>query len=172
MGRLNLNRCLLGGILACAMARGEELNVEVTVHPRKERGRISPYIFGAGIDPKTNPLRFPKYPDGVLRDIAESGLRIARYPGGFVYSRGEHRGSWANFYWQDHIGKNPRRRPTEVYDLDTFLQLCERFAIEPLMQINFVGEPQASVQGFIEYLVGEGDIDGDGVNWAARMFLR
>ncbi|MBT7165227.1 MAG: hypothetical protein HN904_20780 [Victivallales bacterium] len=174
MGRLNLNRCLLGGILACgmsfacAMVRGEEPSVEVTVHPRKERGRISPYIFGAGIDPKTNPLRFPKYPDRVLRDIAESGLRIARYPGGFVYSRGEHRGSWANFYWQDHIGRNPRRHPTEVYDLDTFLQLCERFAIEPLMQINFVGEPQASVQGFIEYLVGEGDIDGDGVNWAAR----
>ncbi len=36
------------------------------------------------------------------------------------------------------------------------------------MQINFVGEPQASVQGYIEYLVGDGDIDGDGVNWAAR----
>ena len=144
------------------------LRVGVTVSPREQVGRVSPYIFGAGIDPKTNPLRVPKYPGKVLRDIADSGLRIARYPGGFVFNRNDHRGSWANFYWQDHIGKNPNRRPTEVYDLDTFLQLCERFGIEPLMQINFVGEPQASVQGYIEYLVGTGDVDGDGINWAAR----
>ena len=36
------------------------------------------------------------------------------------------------------------------------------------MQINFVGETQESIQGYIEYLVGDGDIDGDGVDWAAR----
>jgi alpha-L-arabinofuranosidase len=174
MERRNPCRCLLRGALfygvlfACAWVRGEELNVDVTVFPQEQKGRISPYIFGAGIDAKTNPLRAPKYPDRVLQDIADSGLSMARYPGGFVYSRGAHRGSWANFYWQDHIGKNPDRHPTEVYDLDTFVQLCERFDIEPLMQINFVGETQASVQGYIEYLVGEGDTDGDGVNWAAR----
>ncbi len=145
-----------------------DLSVEVRVSPRVQKGRISPYIFGAGIDHKTNPLRAPKYPEKVLKDIAESGLRIARYPGGFVFNRNDHRGSWANFYWQDHIGKNPKRLPTEVYDLDTFLQLCERFGIEPLMQINFVGESQESVQGYIEYLVGDGDIDHDGVNWAEK----
>ncbi len=155
-------------LLHCLPVRGEELSIEITVSPDEKIGRISPYIFGAGIDPKTNPLRFPEYPNKVLRDIADSGLRIARYPGGFVYSRGEHQGSWANFYWRDHIGKNPNRHPTEVYDLDTFLQLCERFDIEPLMQINFVGESQASVQGYIEYLVGAGDTDGDGINWAAK----
>ncbi len=149
-------------------AVGEELSVEIQVFPRVQQGAISPYIFGAGIDHKTNPLRAPMYPEKVLRDIEESGLRIARYPGGFVFNRDEHRGSWANFYWQDHIGQNPERQPTEVYDLDTFLQLCERFKIEPLMQINFVGETQASVQGYIEYLVGDGDIDGDGVNWAEK----
>ncbi len=149
-------------------AHGEALHVEVVVDPREQKGQISPYVFGAGIDPKTNPLRVPRYPDKVRRDIADSGLRIARYPGGFVFSRNAHRGSWANFYWQDHIGQNPQRAPTEVYDLDTFLQLCERHDIEPLMQINFVGESEASVRGHIEYLVGDGDIDGDGVNWAAR----
>ena len=157
-----------GALSLCAPVLGNEVSVEVTVYPLEQKGRISPYIFGAGIDAKTNPLRAPRYPTTVMKDIAESGLRIARYPGGFVYSRGEHRGSWANFYWQDHIGKNPDRAPTEVYDLDTFVQLCERFDIEPLMQINFVGESQASVQGYIEYLVADGDIDGDGVNWAAR----
>ena len=156
------------GVISFARAQAAELSVEVRVSPRVEKGRISPYIFGAGIDHKTNPLRTPKYPEKVLEDIAESGLRIARYPGGFVFNRNDHRGSWANFYWQDHIGKNPEGKPTEVYDLDTFLQLCERFKIEPLMQINFVGEKQESVQGYIEYLVGDGDIDNDGINWAAK----
>jgi alpha-L-arabinofuranosidase len=162
---------IVGTLVAAAMlprAHAEELRVQVEVCPDDVRGPISPYVFGAGIDPKTNPLRFPRYPDKVLQDIADSGLRIARFPGGFVFNRNAPRESWANFYWQDHIGKNPDRRPTEVYDLDTFLQLCERFDIEPLMQINFVGEPEDSVRGYIEYLVGTGDTDGDGINWAAR----
>ena len=164
---------IVGGLLTLALlpatgAGADDLRVQVDIHPNDVRGPISPYVFGAGLDPKTNPLRFPKYPEKVLRDIADSGLRIARYPGGFVFSRNAPRESWANFYWQDQIGKNPEHRPTEVYDIDTFLQLCERFGIEPLMQINFVGEPEASVRGYIEYLVGTGDIDGDGVNWAAR----
>jgi alpha-L-arabinofuranosidase len=152
----------------CVSAVAENLCVQVEVYPRRVVGRISPYVFGARIDAKTNPLRAPKYPERVLKDIADSGLRVARYPGGFVFCRDEHRGSWASFYWQDHIGQNPDRRPTEVYDLDTFLQLCERFRIEPLMQINFVGEPQESVQGYIEYLVGAGDVDRDGIDWSAR----
>ena len=126
----------------------EELEVRIEIGTGVPKGRISPFIFGAGIDHKTNPLRAPQYPDKVLRHVAESGLRIARYPGGFVFNRNDHRGSWSNFYWQDHIGKNPDRSPTEVYDLDTSLQLCERFRIEPLMQINFVGEPRESVQGY------------------------
>ena len=161
---------LLAGWALSPFARAEplELSVELRVSPRAEKGRISLYIFGAGIDAKTNPLRAPKYPEKVLQNIADSGLRIARYPGGFVFNRHEHRGSWANFYWQDHIGKNPSRQPIEVYDLDTFLQLCERFGIEPLMQINFVGEPEDSVRGYIEYLVGDGDIDHDGINWADK----
>lgn len=159
---------IAGGLIPFAWGQSAELSVEVRVSPRVEKGRISPYVFGAGIDHKTNPLRAPRYPEKVLRDIEESGLRIARYPGGFVFNRNDHRGSWANFYWQDHIGKNPDRKPTEIYDLDTFLQLCERFDIEPLMQINFVGEQQESVQGYIEYLVGEGDVDKDGTNWAAK----
>lgn len=159
---------IVGGLAPSARAWQPRKSVDVTVRPRIQKGRISPYVFGAGIDAKTNPLRYPKYPERVLRNIRESGLRMARYPGGFVFNRNEHRGSWANFYWQDHIGKNPHGRPTDVYDLDTFLQLCERFHIEPLMQINFVGETQASVQGYIEYLVGDGDIDRDGIDWAAR----
>ena len=96
----------------CIPAVGEELIVEIQVFPRVPQGAISPYIFGAGIDHKTNPLRAPMYPEKVLRDIEESGLRIARYPGGFVFNRDEHRGSWANFYWQDHIGQYPERQPT------------------------------------------------------------
>ena len=159
---------LIGTLVSSATAQSAELAVEVHVRPRVQQGRISPYIFGAGIDHKTNPLRAPKYPGKVLLDVEESGLRAARYPGGFVFNRNDHRGSWSNFYWQDHIGKNPNRLPTEVYDLDTFLQLCERFHIEPLMQINFVGETQESVQGYIEYLVGDGDMDNDGIDWAAR----
>lgn len=154
--------------ITAMVAVAAEPAVEITVRPQEVIGPVSPYVFGAGIDAKTNPLRFPADVEQVERDIAESGLRIARYPGGFVFSRGDHRGSWANFYWQDHIGKNTDGRPTEVYDLDTFVQLCERHHIEPLMQINFVGEPIESVRGYIEYLTGDGDIDGDGVNWAAR----
>lgn len=146
----------------------EPLRVQLEVNPGQRLGPISSGVFGAGIDAKTNPLRSPRYPDRVFQDIAESGLRFARYPGGFVFSRSDHRGSWANFYWQDHIGQNPDRHPTEVYDLDTFLQLCERFGIEPLMQINFVGEPEESVRGYIEYLTGKGDLDRDGTNWAAK----
>ena len=157
-----------GGLIPLSRVQSEELSVSLQVSPRVEKGRINPYIFGAGVDHKTNPLRTPRYPEKVLKDIEDSGLRIARYPGGFVFNRNDHRGSWSNFYWQDHIGKNPDRKPTEVYDLDTFLQLCERFKIEPLMQINFVGERQESVQGYIEYLVGEGDIDKDGIDWAAK----
>lgn len=146
MRKLSLYRlCLMGIFVAWALfpwvvAHSEELSVEVDVYPREQKGHISPYLFGAGIDAKTNPLRAPKYPQKVLQDIADSGLRMARYPGGFVFNRNDHRGSWANFYWQDHIGKNPDHQPTEVYDLDTFLQLCERFHIEPLMQINSGGE--------------------------------
>ena len=159
---------IAGGWIPLATVQSAEPSVKVFVSPDVQKGRISPFIFGAGIDHKTNPLRFPRYPDRVFEAIAESGLRIARFPGGFVFNRNDHRGSWSNFYWQDHIGKNPDRNPTEVYDLDTFLQLCERFKIEPLMQINFVGETQESVQGYIEYLVGEGDIDKDGIDWAAK----
>ncbi len=159
---------LAGGLIPDARAQSEESSVSLRVSPLAENGPVSPFVFGAGIDHKTNPLRAPRYPEKVLQDISDSGLRIARYPGGFVFNRNDHRGSWSNFYWQDHIGKNPDRQPTEVYDLDTFLQLCERFSIEPLMQINFVGETQESVQGYIEYLVGDGDIDNDGIDWAAR----
>lgn len=155
------------GIHGSFRAHAEERSIRLEVTGTL-KGRISPYVFGAGIDNKTNPLRSPRYPDRVLARIADSGLRIARYPGGFVFNRNEHRGSWANFYWQDHIGKNPTSSPTEIYDLDTFLQLCERFDIEPLMQINFVGEPEESVRGYIEYLTGEGDLDGDGTDWAAK----
>lgn len=153
---------------ASLLAQTTALQVRVDVDPNRSLGAVSPYVFGAGIDAKTSPLRAPRHLDQVYRDIAESGLRIARYPGGFVFNRNDHRGSWANFYWQDHLGQNPDRNPTEVYDLDSFLQLCERFNLEPLMQINFVGEPIESVRGYLEYLVGDGDIDGYGVNWAAR----
>ena len=122
---------LVGAFWPCLPVVADELSVDLQVMPCVQKGRISPYVFGAGIDAKTNPLRAPKYPEKVFRDIGESGLRIARYPGGFVFNRDDHRGSWANFYWQDHIGKNPERLPYEVYDLDTYLQLCERFNIEP-----------------------------------------
>lgn len=159
---------LFFALLICPGSHGAGLRVEVTVRADRVAGPISPLVFGAGIDHKTSPLRAPKYLDTVLKDFAESGLRTARYPGGFVFARNDHRGSWANFYWQDHISQNPEKLPTQVYDLDTFVQLCERFNIEPLMQINFVGEPEESVRGYIEYLVGEGDVDGDGINWAAR----
>ncbi len=148
-------------------AAPQRLDVSIDIYPQKSLGKISPYIFGAGVDAKTNPLRFPKYPQKVLRNIEESGIRMIRFPGGFVFNRNVHRGSWANFYWKDHIGKNPSKRPTEVYDIDTFLQLCERFNIEPLMQINFVGEPVESIRGYIEYITGTGDIDKDGIDWAA-----
>lgn len=153
---------------ACVLAGEQNPRVDITIFPEESKGVVSPYIFGAGIDHKTNPMRFPKYPDRVAADIRESGLRIARYPGGFVFARDVDRGSWANFFWQDHIGKNPQKKPFYTYDLDTFVQMCERFGIEPLMQINFVGEPEESVRGYIEYLIGEGDIDGDGINWAAK----
>lgn len=65
----------VGGLTSSAQAWGESLSVEVTVSPRVQKGRISPYVFGAGIDHKTNPLRYPKYPEKVLRNISESGLR-------------------------------------------------------------------------------------------------
>lgn len=90
---------VFGALWPNMSAVAEELGIELQVMPRVQQGRISPYIFGAGIDHKTNPLRAPKYPERVLRDIQESGLRIARYPGGFVFNRDEHRGSWANFFW-------------------------------------------------------------------------
>ncbi len=153
---------------ACVLAGEQNPRAHIEIFPEKSRGPVSPYIFGAGIDAKTNPMRFPAYPDKLAEDIKESGLRAARYPGGFVFARGAPRHSWANFYWQDHIGKNPEEKPFYTYDLDTFVQMCERFGIEPLMQINFVGEPQESVRGYIEYLIGDGDIDGDGINWAAK----
>jgi alpha-L-arabinofuranosidase len=158
---------------ACALtvssvAANDPLRAEIEIFPARSLGPISPYVFGAGIDHKTNPMRFCRHPEQVARDIAESHLRIARYPGGFVFARDDQRGSWKNFYWQDHIGRNPDRKPFYTYDLDTFVQMCERFGIEPLMQINFVGEPEDSIRGYIEYLVGDGDIDGDGVDWAAR----
>lgn len=96
-------------------AGADEPRVRVDVYRKQLQGRISPYVFGAGID---------------------AGPRIARYPGGFVFSRNDHRGSWANSYWQDHIGRNPDGHLAEVYDLGTFIQLCERFGIEPLMRLG------------------------------------
>lgn len=165
---------LAAGLLAAVAgevpspAGSETPRADIEVFPEKSLGPISPYVFGAGIDHKTNPMRFCAHPEKVAKDIAESNLRIARYPGGFVYARDDHRGSWKNFYWQDHIGKNPERRPFYTYDLDTFVQMCERFAIEPLMQINVMGEPEESIRGYIEYLTAEGDLDHDGVDWAAR----
>jgi hypothetical protein len=153
---------------AASAAPAETPQVVINIFPEETRGPISPFLFGAGIDHKTNPMRYCRYPAQVEKDIRESGLRIARYPGGFVFARDDHRGSWKNFYWQDQIGKNPERNPLYAYDLDTFVQMCERFGIEPLMQINFVGETEASLRGYIEYLVGEGDIDGDGIDWTAK----
>jgi len=153
---------------AAGAAEPDPQPVRLDVYPDRISGPISPYVFGAGLDHKTSPMRFARHPDLATRHVRESGLRIGRYPGGFVFNRNDHRGSWANFYWQDHLDKNPARNPLEVFDLDTFMQFCERFEIEPLMQINFVGEPEKSVLGYIEYLTGAGDLDGDGVDWAAR----
>jgi alpha-L-arabinofuranosidase len=159
----------LAGFLWNAHAAEPDIKpVRLDIYPEQVSGPISPYVFGAGLDHKTSPMRFARYPDLVARQVRESGLRIGRYPGGFVFRRNDHRGSWANFYWQDHLDKNPHRNPLEVFDLDTFMQFCERFNIEPLMQINFVGEPEDSVLGYIEYLTGTGDMDGDGTDWAAR----
>lgn len=155
------------GLAACVCA-ADPPRVDIEIFPERSLGPISPYVFGAGIDHKTNPMRFCQYPEQVAKDIADSKLRMARYPGGFVFNRNDHRGSWANFYWQDHIGKNPDGKPFDTGDLDTFLKMCERFGIEPLMQINFVGEPEESIRGFIEYLVGNGDIDGDGIDWSTK----
>ena len=69
----------------CAVAAAEPPRVQVAVRPGQQLGPISPAIFGAGIDAKTNPLRSPRYPDRVFQDIAESGLRwpppvAIRYP--------------------------------------------------------------------------------------------
>lgn len=163
-----LGAALLASCGFVASVCAESPRVDIEVFAERSRGPVSPYVFGAGIDHKTNPMRFCRHPEQVAKDIAESNLRMARYPGGFVFARDDHRGSWKNFYWQDHIGRNPERKPFYTYDLDTFLQMCERFGIEPLMQINFMGEPEESIRGFIEYLTGEGDLDGDGTDWAAR----
>jgi alpha-L-arabinofuranosidase len=155
-------------LLGVTCAAADPPRVAIDLFPERSRGVVSPYVFGAGVDHKTAPMRFCRYPEKVATDVADSGLRLARYPGGFVFARDDHRGSWKNFYWQDHLGQNPERRPFNTYDLDTFVQMCERFGIEPLMQINFVGEPEDSLRGYIEYLVGAGDVDGDGINWAAK----
>ena len=56
---------VVGALGACLPAVAEELSVELQIMPREQKGRISPYIFGAGIDAKTNPLRAPKYPERV-----------------------------------------------------------------------------------------------------------
>ena len=159
---------LICALISPGLLLAADLRLQLDVQPQVSLGAVDPFVFGAGIDAKTNPLRSPRYPDVVASHIAESGLRIARYPGGFVFNRNDHRGSWANFYWQDHLAQNPEGHWWDVYDLDTYVQFCERFGIEPLMQINFVGEPEESVRGYIEYLVGRGDDDGDGVNWAAK----
>ena len=103
--RLVLGLHVVSAVLWPEDSIAEELEVRIEIDTSVQKGRISPFIFGAGIDHKTNPLRAPQYPDKVLSRIAESGLRIARYPGGFVFNRNDHRGSWSNFYWQDHIGK-------------------------------------------------------------------
>ena len=163
-------RAALALAFALAAIRPTAANprADIAIFPERGLGAVSPYVFGAGIDHKTNPMRFCRHPDRVAKDIAESGLRMARYPGGFVFARDDHRGSWKNFYWQDHIGRNPQGKPFCTYDLDSFVQMCERFRIEPLMQINFVGEPEESIRGYIEYLTGTGDIDGDGTDWAAK----
>ena len=58
-------------------AAAEPLQIEVDVYPQQRLGPISPYVFGAGIDAKTNPLRAPAHPEQALRDIADLGLRIA-----------------------------------------------------------------------------------------------
>ncbi|MCP4173801.1 MAG: hypothetical protein GY758_23855 [Fuerstiella sp.] len=81
---------MAGGLIPLSRVQSEELSVSLRVSPRVEKGRINPYIFGAGIDHKTNPLRTPRYPEKVLKDIEDSGLRIARYPGGFVFNRNDH----------------------------------------------------------------------------------
>lgn len=88
-----------GWVLLSLVPVQAQARVDIEVFPETSLGPVSPYVFGAGIDHKTNPMRF---------------------------------------------------------------------GIEPLMQINFVGESDASIRGYIEYLVGEGDIDGDGIDWAAK----
>ena len=66
---------VVGGLAPTARVWEQRLSVEVTVSPCVQKGRISPDVFGAGIDHKTNPLRYPKYPKKVLRDIGKSGLQ-------------------------------------------------------------------------------------------------
>lgn len=60
---LALTALLLSGwaLSPFARAQSQELSVELRVSPRAEKGRISPYIFGAGIDAKPNPFRAPRY---------------------------------------------------------------------------------------------------------------
>ena len=130
---------------------GPELKLQVS--PDREMGAINPRVFGATLIAKNVSFR-EKTTDraSALRNLSESGLRLLRYPGGFVFSRKDTRECWSNFYWQDQIGQNKDGNPLNFYDLDTFLGFCESQRIEPLMQINVIGEPEQSVEDYVSYL--------------------
>lgn len=130
-----------------------ELELTLQVSPDREMGLINPRVFGATLIAK-NVLFSDKTTDrdSALRNLSESGLRLLRYPGGFVFSRKDTRECWSNFYWQDQIGHNKKSNPLDFYDIDTFLGFCEIHGIEPLMQVNFVGETEQSVDDYVSYL--------------------
>ena len=63
------------GIVGCVCA-ADPPRVDIEMFPERSLGPISPYVFGAGIDHKTNPMRFCRYPEQVAKgpSIPMSGL--------------------------------------------------------------------------------------------------
>jgi hypothetical protein len=72
---------IAGELIPFAWVQSAELSVDVRVSPRVEKGRISPYVFGAEIDHKTertttNSARDSPVPVAVARGVVHATLAV------------------------------------------------------------------------------------------------
>ena len=130
---------LLVAVYACrtVVCQAPGLEVEIRVEAQRPIARVSPLLFGSNFNPKM------ESDQKIIDFMADTGLRVLRYPGGTGSFDGA-TGQWARRE-NGQIGFGPRPEP--LADFDAFMAFCRKLGAEALVEVNVgTGSPEKAAQ--------------------------
>ncbi len=170
---------VLSGLVATAHAQSSE--TVIRVDPQKNRGTISPFLFGTNHRYANNGIgtwnpEARKTVPAFDRNHREAGLKSIRYPGGTVGN---------TFEWKKAIGpveKRPKMQPfsgggtptglfgepnTATFGVDEAARWCEENRVEMIYMFGIAFGTPEDAADLVEYLnMPVGKNPNGGVDWA------